>query len=388
MDIVNRVHSSVEVHPDNFPTEIKEFRFPKIYQTNVNGAKLEWCIGFDGKNTLYMVFGHSKGKLRHSHAVVHVNKSGRNLLSQVEVEMKSRHQEKIDKGYFYFEKERPLTLVKPMLALKYDDKFKWAKSQIQVKLDGIRMMASLFEDEIKSWTRLNKIVTNLPEIESNCEKLLKHLPEGTMLDGEIYNHDMTFSEITSAFKTVKLEHPDRKRLQYYIFDIYVPNSKLGFVQRYQLLSEAMDLCFKELTEDKLVLVECVEASCEEEMMKLYLEALDEGFEGLMIRKDDLYAPGKRNRSIVKVKPLEEDEATIVEVKEGEGTEEGTAIFVMDWNGITFAVRNMGSMEVRRKMFKERDILIGKRMTFKYQCLTDSGSGAPRFPVGKEIRDYE
>ena len=56
----------------------------------------------------------------------------------------------------------------------------------------------------------------------------------------------------------------------------------------------------------------------------------------------------------------------------------------------FDVRPRGSIEKRRKMFKNKQSYVGKMLTVRYQATGDQSqeSGIPRFPVGIDVRDYE
>ena len=60
--------------------------------------------------------------------------------------------------------------------------------------------------------------------------------------------------------------------------------------------------------------------------------------------------------------------------------------VRNRRGHTFVVRPRGSFELRRQWMKDINSIIGKKLTVRYQELTDDG--IPRFPVGISIRDYE
>jgi DNA ligase-1 len=50
------------------------------------------------------------------------------------------------------------------------------------------------------------------------------------------------------------------------------------------------------------------------------------------------------------------------------------------------VRPRGTHEDRADLFKDGDSYIGKKLTVRYQELTEDG--IPRFPVGIAFRDYE
>ena len=67
------------------------------------------------------------------------------------------------------------------------------------------------------------------------------------------------------------------------------------------------------------------------------------------------------------------------------------LWIIEWtdkNGkkTNVTVRPMGTHEERAKLYKEGKKIIGKKLTIRYQGLTDLG--IPRFPRGVVIRDYE
>ena len=93
----------------------------------------------------------------------------------------------------------------------------------------------------------------------------------------------------------------------------------------------------------------------------------------------------------------ENEAEIVDVYEGKGTQKGAIMFVVkNKHKIpgtkkrseieTFKVGLKGSVKTRQEMMDSSKDYIGKLITYSYQNLT--AYGVPRFPVGKSIRDYE
>jgi DNA ligase-1 len=56
------------------------------------------------------------------------------------------------------------------------------------------------------------------------------------------------------------------------------------------------------------------------------------------------------------------------------------------NGTAFDVRPRGSADIRKKWFQDKEKLIGKKLTVRFQNY--SAYGIPIFPVGLTIRDYE
>jgi len=115
-----------------------------------------------------------------------------------------------------------------------------------------------------------------------------------------------------------------------------------------------------------------------EVMELYGEYVDKGFEGQMLRLNGKYE-NKRSKFLLKHKSFVDEEYTIVDICEGEGNRTGTAgYFVFQTeDGKPFKSNVKGTWEETAEMLKNRKKLIGKSATVKYFNLTPDG--IPRFP---------
>ncbi|WP_078557171.1 RNA ligase family protein [Bacillus alkalicellulosilyticus] len=123
--------------------------------------------------------------------------------------------------------------VKPMLLEKAQKPFNDDSYITELKMDGIRLLLSKFNDKIKLYTRHNNEVTHK-------FKELHHLdiPNGTILDGEIIvpgDHGKPdFESMMSRFMSSTTNHT----IQFVIFDIIYYNGskvKLPLLERKQLL---------------------------------------------------------------------------------------------------------------------------------------------------------
>ena len=136
------------------------------------------------------------------------------------------------------------------------------------------------------------------------------------------------------------------------------------------------------------LVDSYEVQNEEDIIQYHQQFVKDGYEGTMIRDPNSeYKLGKRSKGLQKYKDFIDSEFTIVGFKEGKGNDAGTVIWKCETeSGKTFDVRPTGSREMRTLQFQEGEKYIGKKLTVKYQEMTDEG--VPRFPVGVSFRDYE
>ena len=127
---------------------------------------------------------------------------------------------------------------------------------------------------------------------------------------------------------------------------------------------------------------------EDDLRTKHDEYISTGYEGIMVRNaDGLYKLGYRSPDLQKLKSFVDNEYTIINYKEGEGTELGCVVWQCETSsGDRFWVRPMGTQEERKAYYNDGNKYLGAKLTVRYQELTDDG--IPRFPVGVSIRDYE
>ena len=252
------------------------------------------------------------------------------------------------------QKEIPIL---PMLANKWEDRHKYISEPfyVQPKIDGVRLLVS----NKGGISRTGKIVPG-------TEHLGKGLKEGEYLDGECYDPNKTFEEITSLFKT------NPKALEFHVFDYFDTNQP--------------DLTFDQRLER--VTVDTKWVKTKNDLPLVHKQYMDAGYEGTMIREpSSVYEIGKRSNYLLKLKDFKTDEYKVIGMRECTGKDVGTPTWVcLTENGQEFTVRPEGTQEKRREMFKNGDKYMGKMLTVKYQNLTELG--VPRFPVGIAFRDYE
>jgi DNA ligase-1 len=101
-----------------------------------------------------------------------------------------------------------------MLLHKTEQPFEDDDFITELKLDGIRLVLSKFDNQIKLYTRHNnEVTTKFPEL------LQVDIPDGTILDGEIIVTDLQgkpdFEAMMERFQSKKSNHT----IQYCVFDI-------------------------------------------------------------------------------------------------------------------------------------------------------------------------
>jgi len=268
--------------------------------------------------------------------------------------------------------------VLPMLAHDYHKRGKDIKFPcfVQPKLDGVRC---IFKNGVLT-SRQGKVFPNMEHITND----LQHVKE--VLDGELYSDTLTFQQFVGLVRKKKHNPAEKlllRQVRFWVYDIV--NDK-PFEERknaiWQLFYEYKDVwAFMDQ-------VQTFECKTKAELKGFHDRFVAEGKEGLIIRnKDGLYQLAGRSKDLQKYKEFEDAEYNVIGFTDGEGLEKGLVIWECETSsGKTFHVRPRGTHEDRAALFIEAEDYVGKKLTVRYQELTEDG--IPRFPVGIAFRDYE
>jgi DNA ligase-1 len=347
-------------------------RLNTLYSRATNGKTNEYIIEIQD-NKYRTISGYSDGVKTTSEWKVCSAKSYCSAEEQAMKEAVALHRKKIEAGAFEnisdIDNE---TFFEPMLAHdwhKQKDKVKYPVYS-QPKLDGIRCIVK--KDGM--WSRNGKKIISAPHIFEAMEPLFISNPD-LIFDGELYADKFAndFNAICSLVKKTKPTVDDleasAEQIQYHIYDL--PSHNTHFSIRIGALNKlALPKCCV------IVLTDFVET--ENELMELYEEYVNEGYEGQMIRLDKPYE-NKRSKSLLKHKSFIDEEYTILGVEEGIGNKTGmVGSFIFESKtGKRFNSSPKFNWEECQRMWSERDQLIGKSATVKYFNLTPDG--IPRFP---------
>jgi len=279
---------------------------------------------------------------------------------------------------------------RPMLALDYrkvPKRVNWSNVECQVKLDGLRLVGGYRWDdgtdielmsrkgEVYPITHFEQPVNHLMNIIINK---LGHNCNG--LDGEAYIHGMKLQHITSLARKNKPESID---LKYYLFDLVMYETP--FDERYDILEEALEIYSNFYgSQEPFVLVDLEVCQNEDEMKLFHGQAIEQGYEGAMIRhRNGKYKKG-RSADLFKYKEFFDVECKIVDMK---ADSNDNAMFVVTApNGEYLDVTPKRTHKERKEMLENPDDYIGRWLTVKYQALTESGN--LQFPVGLSLRECD
>lgn len=231
----------------------------------------------------------------------------------------------------------------------------------QPKLNGVRAGwfpgEGLFTRQGKRWSE-----KALPHIYNK----LQH--EKLTLDGELYCHNLPFQDVCAlAAVNRKLPHKDHIKLEFRPFDII--DDKMPQKERLQILEKHYGDIFYNIVFDQTGIEHYL------------LSAIEDNYEGLMLRK--LSAPyfAGRTEALIKVKPWQKMLGTVVGMTEGLGKYKGmlgALVCKLDWfEGkicMTEKVHVSGGLtdEHRRYFWNLPAEIIGRLISIKYRELSKKG----------------
>jgi ATP-dependent DNA ligase len=377
--------------------------FPVLFGESSHGKRKMWSIAVrendDHHGVLITTHGYEEGKKVVNERVI---TAGKNLgkknattpVTQAIAEAQALWNKKRDAGYAVdgaapaaaesSEEEKaeqksddiPL----PMLAHDFNKRGKSIKfpCYAQRKLDGVRCVAITGRG---LFSRNGKILS--PHL-THISSAINALPAGTILDGELYSDDLTFQEIVGLVKKGTLRGDDATKIQKIYLCVYDTIRKETYTDRLTWLTNF----FASYNSNTIRLLPTAVCSTLDDVKTLHANYVAEGYEGLILRNNNgEYKVGHRSADLQKYKEFEDSEYTVCGFREGDGIEKGCVIWICKTSaGSEFAVRPRGTHEERAAAFLTGNSMIGKKLTVRYQELTNDG--IPRFPVGIAFRDYE
>jgi DNA ligase-1 len=225
------------------------------------------------------------------------------------------------------------------------------------------------------------------------------------LDGEVLTYT---GDKMDDFNTVQSKLSSRQGMPEFVFHVFdhFENPHEPFVNRYtragMVVQRANNLRVVQVPHDT--------AHNLETLLEWESRALAHGYEGLMIRKiDGKYKFGRSTVNegiLLKLKRRDEDEGIVAgyyelrhngneavrdevgqlkrsSVKEGMVPMGVLGGFTLDWKGLQFDLGTGFDQNQREAYWLQRDLAIGKKVTFTYQGV--GSNGKPRFPSFRGFR---
>lgn len=252
-----------------------------------------------------------------------------------------------------------------MLATHYISGIDVRKYYVSEKLDGVRA----YWDGRQLYTRSGRVIPA-------PLWFVAGLPT-TRLDGELWLQRGRFEEMSSLVRTIKPVDQSWREVKFMVYDL--PEMVAPFHERYWLLktlvAEQGTPWLKALTQKKVV----NEAALNEWLQQVVAA----GGEGLMLRHGRALYQVKRSQDLLKLKPRDDAEATVIDYVAGEGKYRGMvgALVVRDQQGREFRLGS-GLTDAQR----QTPPAIGSEVTYSYNGLTNTG--LPRFARFVRVRPDE
>lgn len=200
-----------------------------------------------------------------------------------------------------------------------------------------------------------------------CEAIGMKAP---ILDGELMVHGKSFNAASGALRSYN-ETPDA---EFFVFDIVDFDKPLS-----QRLEDAARFVY-ELNHPSVHFVTHQLVRSEDEALHLYHEAIDQKYEGLMLKVPDSEYANVRNNNWMKLKEVFTVDAVVTGVFEGRGKYEGMlGGVIVDLNGVMVKVGGGFSDYLRKVLWDDKSLIIGRTIEIAGQGLTEYGSMRhPRF----------
>ena len=266
---------------------------------------------------------------------------------------------------------------------------------VEYKYDGVRVVAIVKNSKATLYSRNGKIFHNFPHIEMALSKAEYN---NTVFDGEVMSDDFQ-ALMKQVYRKSGAKTDDAYLALFDILPLKEFNkgkSILNSLERKEVLNN-LAKTFDDVI--KLVDYEIINFDNESGQNKFSImnkEALDKGFEGLMIKPNDNFYECKRSHAWLKIKPFIEVTLKIVDIQEGTGKHEGKlGAFQVEGNDdgrfFSLSVGSGLTDEDREKFWAAKDKLIGRLVEIRADAITQSIEGehfSLRFPRFKNFRGFK
>lgn len=278
------------------------------------------------------------------------------------------------------------------------------KKLLDYKLDGVRVLAIYNKDNhtVTMYSRNGKQFINFGHIEKEIiDHLSSKFTESMVLDGE-----MVSSSFQALMKQVhRKDNVEATDAKYALFDL-LPLTEFQAGASEKLLQERHQDLFTltmDLPDDSnIVMVDKQPVDLDTEMgqtifKKFNKEAIDKGFEGIMIKDVDAPYECKRSHYMLKAKPFIEVSLEIKDTEEGTGRNEGKlgALICEGEDDGKFIRVNVGSGltdDNRDTFWADRNSLIGQIVEIRADAITQNQDSnnewSLRFPRFLRFRGFE
>jgi DNA ligase-1 len=276
------------------------------------------------------------------------------------------------------------------------------KKQIEIKLDGVRVITIIQGDKVEMFSRNGKQFHNFGHIIAEIEAVIKDhpVPYPLVLDGEVMSAN--FQDLMK-----QVHRKDGKQSTdavLHLFDTIPlgcfqngswdkPQSFRSLITNHWVRDHQATLQHVQALDWEDVDLDTTEG--QERFVALNKQAVEGGYEGVMIKDVDAPYECKRTHAWLKAKPFIEVTLEVKDVEEGTGRNEGRLGAVVcegvdDGKKISVNVGSGFSDANRDEFWNSRTDIVGQLVEVRADAVTQNQDGtySLRFPRFKTFRGFE
>ena len=276
------------------------------------------------------------------------------------------------------------------------------KKQIEIKLDGVRVITIIQGDKVEMFSRNGKQFHNFGHIIAEIEAVIKDhpVPYPLVLDGEVMSAN--FQDLMK-----QVHRKDGKQSTdavLHLFDTIPlgcfqngswdkPQSFRSLITNHWVRDHQATLQHVQALDWEDVDLDTTEG--QERFVALNKQAVEGGYEGVMIKDVDAPYECKRTHAWLKAKPFIEVTLEVKDVEEGTGRNEGRLGAVVcegtdDGKKINVNVGSGFSDANRDDFWNSRTDIVGQLVEVRADAVTQNQDGtySLRFPRFKTFRGFE
>ena len=266
---------------------------------------------------------------------------------------------------------------------------------VEYKYDGVRVIAIVKKGKATLYSRNGKIFNNFPKIEN---ALSKQAFNNIVFDGEIMSDDFQ-ALMKQVYRKSGAETDDAYLALFDMLPLKEFNNGKSIMNSIDRKKELAKLSKYFDNVIQLVDYEIINFDTDDGKDQFSLmnkEALEKGYEGLMIKPTNNFYECKRSHAWLKIKPFIEVTLKVKDIQEGTGKHAGKlgAFQVEGIDDDKFFSLSVGSGltdDDREKFWASKDNLIGRMIEIRADAITQSIEGehySLRFPRFKNFRGFE
>jgi DNA ligase-1 len=275
------------------------------------------------------------------------------------------------------------------------------KKYIEVKLDGVRVITVVYPSgRVDQFSRNGKELVNFPHLKEQLTTVAAGFAEPMVLDGEVMS--TSFQDLMKQVH--RKDNVNAKDALLYLFDALPLKDfeqgkcKTTQITRSNWLKDWYNGNIEALPNFRALAQELVDLDTEagqKRFRAINQQAIDGGYEGIMIKDTDAIYECKRSASWLKLKPFIEVTLEVTDVEQGTGKNSGrlgalVCSGIDDGKQITVNVGSGFSDLDRDSIWHNRTGVVGQLVEVRADAVTQNQDGtySLRFPRFKTFRGFE